>query len=98
MSALSAIYTTISDINHISMAISASIEEQTAAVREISRNTAEVAEGTRDVTTAIGAVRQGAAETGAAAEQSLGAAKELGVQANRLREEVRQFIEKIRAA
>jgi methyl-accepting chemotaxis protein len=96
--ALGAISSTIGEINQISMAISASIEEQTAAVREISRNTAEVAEGTRDVSTAIGAVRQGAAETGAAAEQSLGAAKELGVQANRLREEVRQFIEKIRAA
>jgi methyl-accepting chemotaxis protein len=96
--ALGAISSTIGEINQISMAISASIEEQTAAVREISRNTAEVAEGTRDVSTAIGAVRQGAAETGAAAEQSLGAAKELGVQANRLREEVRQFIERVRAA
>ena len=98
VSALGAITMTIGEINQISMAISASVEEQTAAVREISRNTAEVAEGTRDVTTAIGAVRQGSTETGAAAEQSLGAAKELGIQANRLREEVRTFIDQIRAA
>jgi methyl-accepting chemotaxis protein len=98
VSALGAITHTISEINQISMAISASVEEQTAAVREISRNTAEVAEGTRDVTGAIGAVRQGASETGAAAEQSLGAAKELGQQANLLRDEVRRFIEKVRAA
>jgi hypothetical protein len=37
-------------------------------------------------------------ETGAAAEQSLGAAKALGLESNRLREEVRRFIEQIRAA
>jgi methyl-accepting chemotaxis protein len=98
VNALGAITQTIGEINQISMAISASVEEQTAAVREISRNTAEVAEGTRDVTGAIGAVRQGASETGAAAEQSLGAAKELGQQANLLRDEVRRFIEKVRAA
>lgn len=96
--ALGDISQTISEINHISVSISASVEEQTAAVREISRNTAEVAEGTRDVTSAIGAVRQGASETGAAAEQSLGAAKELGQQANLLRQEVRRFIDQIRAA
>ncbi|MFZ4122441.1 MAG: methyl-accepting chemotaxis protein [Caulobacterales bacterium] len=98
VNALGAISSTITEINHISVAISESVEEQTAAVREISRNTAEVAEGTKDVTAAIGGVRQGAAETGAAAEQSLGAAKELGVQANSLRGEVRKFIDQIRAA
>ncbi len=98
VNALGAISTTIGEINQISMAISASVEEQTAAIREIGRNTAEVADGTRDVGQSIGYVREGAAETGAAAEQSLGAAKELGVQSNRLREEVRSFIEQIRAA
>jgi methyl-accepting chemotaxis protein len=96
--ALGGISQTITDINKISVAISASVEEQTAAVREISRNTAEVAESARDVSHAIGGVRQGAQETGAASEQSLGAARELGMQSNRLREEVRRFIEQIRAA
>ncbi len=98
VNALGAITQTIGKINQISVAISASVEDQAAAVREISRNTAEVAEGARDVTGAIGAMRQGASETGAAAEQSLGAAKELGQQANLLRDEVRRFIEKVRAA
>lgn len=98
VAALGAISQTINEINQISMTISASVEQQTAAVREISRNTAEVADGTRDVTTAVAAVRQGASETGVAAEQSLGAARELGLQANRLREDVRRFIEHIRAA
>jgi methyl-accepting chemotaxis protein len=75
--ALDAIRSTIGEIKQISRAISASIEEQTAAVREISRYTAAVAEGARDVTTAIGAVRQGAPETSAGALQSLGAANKL---------------------
>lgn len=96
--ALGAISNTIVEINQISMSISASVEEQTAAVGEISRNTAEVAMSARDVSEAIGGVRHGAQETGAAAAQSLGAARELGQQSNRLREEVRRFIEQIRAA
>jgi methyl-accepting chemotaxis protein len=43
-------------------------------------------------------VQSGASETGAAAEQSLGAARELGLQANRLRDEVEGFLRTIRAA
>jgi methyl-accepting chemotaxis protein len=98
VSALGAISHTISDITQISASIAASVEEQTAAIREIGRNTAEVAEGTQDVGRSIGYVREGATETGAAAEQSLGAARELGQQANLLRDEVRRFIAQIRAA
>ncbi len=96
--ALGAISATIGEIHQISVSISASVEEQTAAVREISRNTAEVAEGTRDVGQSIALVREGASETGAAAQQSLAAAQELGVQSNRLREQVRGFIDKVREA
>ncbi|MBU6373572.1 MAG: chemotaxis protein [Alphaproteobacteria bacterium] len=98
VSALDAITQTITDISAISATIAASVEQQTAAVRDISQTTAEVAEGARDVTKSIGGVREGAAETGVAAEQSLNAARELGTQANHLREEVRRFIETIRAA
>ena len=98
VSALEAISQTISEVSSISVAISASVEEQTAAIREISRNTAEVAGGTREVGSAIGVVRQAAAETGAAADQCLGAAQELGQQSNRLREEMRKFLEQVRAA
>ena len=98
VSALGAISQTIGEINHISTTIASSVEEQTAAIREIGRNIAEVADGTQNVGRSIQYVREGAAETGAAAEQSLGAAKELGQQANLLREEVRRFIAQIRAA
>jgi methyl-accepting chemotaxis protein len=96
--ALGAIASTITEINAISTSIAASVEEQTAAIREIGRNTAGVAQGTQDVGRSIAFVREGASETGAAAQQSLGAAKELGMQSNMLRDEVRRFIEQIRAA
>jgi methyl-accepting chemotaxis protein len=96
--ALRSISQTIGEMNQISAVISSSVEQQTMAVREINRNTAEVADGTRGVTTAVAVMRQGATATGVAAEQSLGAAKELGHQASRLREEVRHFIDNLRAA
>jgi methyl-accepting chemotaxis protein len=98
VAALRSISQTIGEMNQISSVISSSVEQQSLAVREISRNTAEVADGTRGVTTAVAVMRQGATATGVAAEQSLGAAKELGQQASRLREEVRHFIDNIRAA
>ncbi len=69
-----------------------------AAVREIARNTGDVAAGTAEVSQAIGLVQEGASETGTAAEQALGAARELGQQANRLRSEVDGFLTIIRAA
>jgi methyl-accepting chemotaxis protein len=72
--ALDAITKTIGDIAGISASIAASVEEQTAAVRDISRTTADVAEGTREVTFAIGGVKEGAAETGAAASATGAAA------------------------
>lgn len=96
--AISNISTTIADINSISQSIAASVQEQTRAVQEITRNTSEVAQSTGEVTFAITEVREGASETGAAASQSLDAARELGSQATRLRDEVRGFIDKIRAA
>jgi methyl-accepting chemotaxis protein len=98
VAALEAISATIGEISQISAVIAASIDEQTAAVREISRTTADVAEGTRDVTESAATMRAGASETGAAAQQSLAAAQELGTQANRLRSEVSSFLDRIRAA
>ena len=98
VTAIDGIAATISEINEISAAISAAVEEQMAAVREITRNTADVAAGTAEVSQAIGLVQEGASETGAAAEQALGAARELGQQANRLRSEVDGFLQTIRAA
>lgn len=95
---IEAISATINAINEISASISAAVEEQMAAVREITRNTSDVAGATAEVSSAIQMVQQGANETGAAASQSLGAARELGQQADRLKQEVDGFLRRVRAS
>lgn len=98
VTSIDGISSTISEINEISVAISASVEQQMIAVQEITRNTSNVAQATSEVSQAIGLVQQGSTETGAAAEQSLAAARELGVQADHLKRAVGKFLDEVRAA
>ena len=78
--------------------IAASIAQQTDAVAEITRSTADLAQRTQAVFHAMDEVRARAGSTGAAAENSLGAAGELGRQAEGLRERVQRFMEAVKAA
>jgi methyl-accepting chemotaxis protein len=96
--AIDSISSTILEINEISATISTSVEQQMIAVREITQNTSDVAAATSEVSQAIGLVQQGSTETGAAAEQSLAAARELGVQAIHLKRAVTSFLDQVRAA
>ncbi len=98
VSAIEGISATISQINEISGTISTSVEQQMKAVQEITHSTSSVATATHEVSQAIGLVQQGATETGAAAEQSLAAARELGLQADNLKRAVGKFLEEVRAA
>lgn len=98
VSAIEGISATISQINEISGTISTSVEQQMKAVQEITHSTSSVATATHEVSQAIGLVKQGATETGAAAEQSLAAARELGQQADNLKRAVGKFLEEVRAA
>lgn len=98
VSAIEGISATISQINEISGTISTSVEQQMKAVQEITHSTSSVARATHEVSQAIGLVQQGATETGAAAEQSLAAARELGQQADNLKRAVGKFLEEVRAA
>jgi len=74
------------------------MEEQGAATGEISRNIQEAARGTELVTGSIALVRQGAGETGSAASQVLGAARELSHHSSNLSREVDAFLSGIKAA
>ncbi len=96
--AIGAIQETINEIDSVSAAINAAVEEQTATTREIARNTNEAAAGTQDVTRNITLVQREASETGDAAAQVVDASSELGRQAGRLREQVDAFLRTIRAA
>jgi methyl-accepting chemotaxis protein len=96
--AIVAIQGTINEIDSVSAAINAAVEEQTATTREIARNTSEAAAGTQDVTRNISQVQREASETGEAAGEVVNASSELGRQAVRLREQVDAFLKTIRAA
>jgi methyl-accepting chemotaxis protein len=96
--AIQSIGKTIGEINDIASSISAAVEEQGAATREIARNVQEASQGTTEVSSNIAGVTQAAGETGSAASQVLSAAGELSSQAERLKAEVESFLTTVRAA
>jgi methyl-accepting chemotaxis protein len=89
---------TIGEINEVSGSIASAVEEQGAATREITRNTQEAAQGTGQVSANIATVNDSAGKTGMLAGQVLTKANDLGSQAEKLRNEVEQFLRGIRAA
>ncbi len=89
---------TVRDINEISTTIAAAVEEQNAATGEISRNIQEAASGTQQVSDNIAKVSAATSETGEAAKQVLDSATQLSGKAQALQNEVKQFLNEIRAA
>jgi methyl-accepting chemotaxis protein len=96
--AIRGVGTTIGQMNEISTAIAAAMEEQGTTTQEITRNAQQAARGTQDVSSSIVNVTQAAGETGAASSQVLGSASELGRQAETLRAQVANFLGEIRTA
>ncbi|WP_372396656.1 methyl-accepting chemotaxis protein [Azospirillum sp. HJ39] len=96
--AITGIAGTIDRISDISTGIAAAIEEQNAATGDIASNVAQAARGTGEVSSNILGVNQAASETGSAAGQVLHAAGGLAREAERLRQEVQNFVATIRAA
>jgi len=92
------IVSVIGEVNEISSAIAAAVEEQSAATSEIARNVQQAALGTREVTSNVVGVTQAAEDTGSAASRVLNAAGGLTQQASSLRQEVEQFVKAVSAA
>ncbi len=88
---------TIGQINEITVAIAAAIEEQGAATGEISRNVQQAADGTREVSSNIADVSAAANQTDTAAGQVLSLATSLSSESDRLRQEVATFIQAVRS-
>ena len=88
---------TIREVHEVATAIAAVAEQQQASTREISRNTAEAARGTRDVSGTIDRVSDGADHTQTAAGQVLAAAASLSREAEALRASVGAFVGRLRA-
>ena len=92
------ISTTISEINEVTTAIAAAVEEQGAATREIARNIQHAAGGTSEVSSNIVGVSSASSQAGTAAGQVLTASDALRREADVLREEIDAFLSNIRAA
>lgn len=88
----------IDEIGEISQSIAAAVQEQESATREISRNVSDVSSATSEVNLNISGVNQSAEQTGHAAQDLLGAADELGKQADVLKREFERYVTEIRNA
>ena len=98
VAAIRNISTTISEINDVTTAIAAAVEEQGAATREIARNIQHAAGGTSEVSSNIVGVSSASNEAGAAAADVLASSDALRREAEVLRAEIDAFLSNIRAA
>jgi methyl-accepting chemotaxis protein len=89
---------TIGEINDVTTAIAAAVEEQGAATREIARNIQHAAGGTSEVSSNIVGVSTASAEAGSTASEVLSASGALRREADVLRSEIDAFLSNIRAA
>jgi methyl-accepting chemotaxis protein len=89
---------TIGEINDVTTAIAAAVEEQGAATREIARNIQHAAGGTSEVSSNIIGVSTASAQAGSAASEVLSASGALRREADVLRAEIDAFLLNIRAA
>jgi methyl-accepting chemotaxis protein len=89
---------TIGEINEVTTAIAAAVEQQGAATREIARNIQHAAGGTAEVSSNIIGVSTASTEAGSAASEVLGASGALNREAEILRSEIDAFLSNIRAA
>ena len=98
VNAIKRIRITIDEVNKVATTISASVEQQGAAMQEIARNTQLAADRTRDASASVTAVSEGTAATTQSAAAVKTAADSLGTQATSLREQVDGFMARMRAA
>ena len=96
--AIRSISNTIGEINDVTTAIAAAVEQQGAATREIARNIQHAAGGTSEVSSNIVGVSTASAEAGSAAGEVLGASSALRRETDILRSEIDAFLSNIRAA
>jgi methyl-accepting chemotaxis protein len=96
--AIQSISETIGQIKSISDTISGAMNEQGIATQEIAASTQQAAAGTTEVGHTINEVARAASETGAAAKEVLDVSMDLSEHAQVLREQVVEFLEKVRAA
>ena len=95
---ISRIVGTIGSIREVTGSIASAVEQQGSATDEIAGNTHRAAEGAGQVTNNISGVGRAAEMTGAAATQLMGLSGALTSQADRLTQEVDDFVRTLRSA
>ncbi|UMY17439.1 methyl-accepting chemotaxis protein [Methylobacterium organophilum] len=98
VTAIGGITERIREINAVTAAIAAAVEEQGAATQEIVRNAAQASTGTASVTGSITGMAEASEKTGTAAHQLLAAAALLSGRSGQLSAEVSRFLDTVRAA
>ena len=98
VSAITEIGATIGELSQIAAAIALAVEEQDAVTREIGRNVTQAAAGTAQVAGNITDVSHGATETGSASNQVFASAQALADEGSKLKLEVDNFLNSVRAA
>ncbi len=98
VTAIANISSTIGRMNEIAGSIAAAVDEQNSATREIAQNVQQVSLGIGAVASSIDTVQSAAAETGKQAGSMLSGANGLAQEAERLRREVKSFLERVAAA
>ncbi len=95
--AISEIVGIIREVGEITAGIASAVEEQSAATQEIARSVEQAAAGTAEVSANVGGVQDAAGRTGAAADEVLGASRDMGSEAVRLKSTIDGFLGEIRA-
>ncbi len=95
---IGSIANSVGEIDTLTAAIAAAIEEQGAATREISMNVQHAAQGTMTLTRNVGGVNEAIEKTEHAAEDFLKVSGYLRSQSAQISEQVRDFFSDIRAA
>lgn len=98
VAAIATIGEVIGEMNAISIAIAAAMEEQRAAASEITRAAQDAAAGARDVAVSISRVDAAASETGQCAAQVSAASQALTQEAGALKGAVSEFLAGVRSA
>ena len=98
VNAVETISHTISEINEVTTAIAAAIEQQGAATGDIARNVQQASAGTSEVAANIGGISRAATDTGLVATRVNSASERLQTEVEVLRGEVSTFLQRLVAA
>ncbi|UAB77736.1 HAMP domain-containing protein [Erythrobacter sp. SCSIO 43205] len=93
---LGSIYDQIGELEKVAVAIATAVDQQSVSGEELARNIDTVAEGSRQVSELLVALREASEETGTAAGDVVESANALGKHADDLREKASRFIADVR--